>query len=360
MPKKLFIASLPSSVSKKDMHNIFSKYGKIKRVEMVTQKDSNRCKGFAFVTYFSEEVAEQVLDEEIYFQGRRLSIREQLKGTQLKAYKQNFCKRRMFIGNIPSGVTDEELREKFREYGRVETGYLIKDHRTGLNTNFGYILFKKIETLKMVIKMEVKINGRIVSCEEFKGKKSNYMDLGLSNTPKIQKSQKKKNLDRENSVSSQEKSQNLPTASLLRNVYVTAQDQNNLNLGNSKLGNRLSRFSNEYKPSPNYTQNRRSPKNPINRLLTSQKRRESLRSQNTGAMSEEGYTNEVMTMVKIQSRIINGNHTFGNCRMNKPYRALRTQQLRNFSRTSRPSYTQPQMNQYNFPSNVDYPHYYRY
>jgi RNA recognition motif-containing protein len=87
MPNKLFIASLPSNVTKKDMHELFSAYGKIKRVEMVTQKGSNRCKGFAFVTYFSNQVAERVLNEEIYFQGRRLSIREQLKGNQLKAYK---------------------------------------------------------------------------------------------------------------------------------------------------------------------------------------------------------------------------------------------------------------------------------
>jgi RNA recognition motif-containing protein len=172
MPKKLFIASLPSNVNKKDMHNIFSQYGKIKRVEMVTQKGSNRCKGFAFVTYHSEQVANTVLNTEIFFQGRKLSVREQLKGSQLKAYKQNFCKRRMFIGNIPSGVTDSELRDRFREFGLVETGYVIKDHRTGLNSNFGYILFKDQKVLQHVITLEIRIHDRVVSCQEFKGKKS--------------------------------------------------------------------------------------------------------------------------------------------------------------------------------------------
>jgi len=81
MTKKLFIASLPSSVTKDDIQSLFSKFGKIKRIELVTHKESKRCKGFAFVTYFSKEDALKVMNSDIFFQGRRLSIREQLKGS---------------------------------------------------------------------------------------------------------------------------------------------------------------------------------------------------------------------------------------------------------------------------------------
>jgi len=77
----------------------------------------------------------------------------------------------MFIGNIPNGITDQDLRERFKEFGAVETGYIVKDHRTGDNSNFGYVVFKDAKVLKYVLGLEVRIYGKVVSCQKFKGKK---------------------------------------------------------------------------------------------------------------------------------------------------------------------------------------------
>lgn len=70
MSKKIFIASLPSSATKKDLYEVFSEFGNIKKVELVVKKDTKKCKGFAFVTFYSEEVAQSVLSTDIFFQGR--------------------------------------------------------------------------------------------------------------------------------------------------------------------------------------------------------------------------------------------------------------------------------------------------
>lgn len=82
-----------------------------------------------------------------------------MKGKQLKAYQQNFSKRRMFIGNIPPGLTDHELKIKFSEFGEVETAYMIRDHITGESSSFGYILFKDPRVRKRVLNMDVQIMG---------------------------------------------------------------------------------------------------------------------------------------------------------------------------------------------------------
>lgn len=47
--KKLFIGNLPASTSEKDLESLFSKYGKVRSLNLVTDIFSGQCKGFGFI-----------------------------------------------------------------------------------------------------------------------------------------------------------------------------------------------------------------------------------------------------------------------------------------------------------------------
>ncbi len=47
--KKLFIGNLPASTSENDLQSLFSKYGTVRSLNMVTDIFSGQCKGFAFI-----------------------------------------------------------------------------------------------------------------------------------------------------------------------------------------------------------------------------------------------------------------------------------------------------------------------
>ena len=168
MPKKLFVASLQSNTRKHEVVSLFSQFGKVKRVELVSQKNSNRCKGFAFVTFQSEDDAIKVLNSKVSMNGRLLTIREQLKGRQLEDYKSRFKKRRMFVGDLPLGVTDADLSLAFGQLGEVEVAYLIKNHKTGENSSFGYVLFKEEGAVERALGRKIQVAGRLVRCERFR------------------------------------------------------------------------------------------------------------------------------------------------------------------------------------------------
>jgi RNA recognition motif-containing protein len=201
----------------------------------------------------------------------------------------------MFIGNIPSGVTDQELREKFKQYGAVETGYVIKDHRTGLNSNFGYILFKDPSVLQHVINMEVRMNGRLITCQEFKGKKNKH--------PTIPQDAER------NSKAEPPKAK--------------------LDLAKLPQGSKLSKFSDEFMPSPGSTRNKITPKNQQNRcvntailrLLKNQKgHRDSMHTTD----SADSNRHEILKMMKMQAHLIDSNHRFGNCSFNEGSKPIRS------------------------------------
>jgi len=47
--------------------------------------------------------------------------------------------RRLYVGNLPYSVTEEDLTEKFSQFGRVESTKLISDRDTGRSKGFGFV-----------------------------------------------------------------------------------------------------------------------------------------------------------------------------------------------------------------------------
>lgn len=175
MPTKLFVASLPTSIKKKELIDFFSQYGELRRVELVTQKNSKKGKGFSFITFMREETAEDVLNQKVVFKGRHLSIRKHLKGKELEKYKRDFTKRRMFVGSIPLESTEDELYSTFEHIGAIEKAYIIQDPLNQRSRKYGYVVFRKIESLEIALGQTFEMRGFVVKCQRFRGKNS-YQD----------------------------------------------------------------------------------------------------------------------------------------------------------------------------------------
>ena len=46
---------------------------------------------------------------------------------------------RLYVGNLPYEITDEELRELFAQAGTVDTVTVIRDRETGRSRGFGFV-----------------------------------------------------------------------------------------------------------------------------------------------------------------------------------------------------------------------------
>jgi len=45
----------------------------------------------------------------------------------------------IYVGNLPYGVTDEDLRDSFSNHGQVESARVITDRDTGRSKGFGFV-----------------------------------------------------------------------------------------------------------------------------------------------------------------------------------------------------------------------------
>lgn len=45
----------------------------------------------------------------------------------------------IYVGNLPYGISDDQLRELFERHGSVSTVNIIKDRATGQSKGFGFV-----------------------------------------------------------------------------------------------------------------------------------------------------------------------------------------------------------------------------
>lgn len=61
-PKKLFIGNLSYNVTEDELRDVFSQYGEITDLKIITDRMSGRSKGIAFITYATEEQAQAAIE----------------------------------------------------------------------------------------------------------------------------------------------------------------------------------------------------------------------------------------------------------------------------------------------------------
>lgn len=73
MSKKLFVGNLPFSITKEGLEKMFSSYGALDEVVIISNKFTGRSKGFGFVTLSDDAQAEKAISE---MNGKSLEGRE--------------------------------------------------------------------------------------------------------------------------------------------------------------------------------------------------------------------------------------------------------------------------------------------
>ncbi|TRY66679.1 hypothetical protein DNTS_008008 [Danionella cerebrum] len=111
---KIFVGNLSQSTTPEELRSLFSQYGKV--------KDCDILKNFAFVHLEGKEEAEEAIRKlhKYELNGMAMNV-EMSKGKTRPSTK-------LHVGNISTDCTNQELREKFEEYGPVVECDIVKDY----------------------------------------------------------------------------------------------------------------------------------------------------------------------------------------------------------------------------------------
>lgn len=62
--------------------------------------------------------------------------------------------KRIYIGNLPWKVTDDELRDLFAQYGEVQSASVVNDRETGRSRGFGFVEMEPANADKAISELD--------------------------------------------------------------------------------------------------------------------------------------------------------------------------------------------------------------
>nr|CAN67089.1 hypothetical protein VITISV_033546 [Vitis vinifera] len=103
-------------------------------------RHTGRPRGFGFITFADPAVADKVLEEDHVIDGRAVEVKKTVprEGMEVRGVSKT---RKIFVGGIPSSLTEDELKDYFSSYGAIVENQIMLDHVTGRSRGFGFVTF---------------------------------------------------------------------------------------------------------------------------------------------------------------------------------------------------------------------------
>ncbi|KAG5128985.1 hypothetical protein JHK84_035382 [Glycine max] len=152
------------SSSEETFVKYFEKYGEITDSVIMKDRHTGRPRGFGFITYADPSVVDQVIQENHVVNGKQVEIKRTIPKGSSQA--NDFKTKKIFVGGIPTSVSEDELKNFFSKYGKVVEHEIIRDHTTKRSRGFGFIVFDSEKVVDNILAdgNMIDMGGTQVSC----------------------------------------------------------------------------------------------------------------------------------------------------------------------------------------------------
>uniref|UniRef100_A0A669B7U0 RNA binding motif protein 39a n=1 Tax=Oreochromis niloticus TaxID=8128 RepID=A0A669B7U0_ORENI len=161
--RTVFCMQLAARIRPRDLEEFFSAVGKVRDVRMISDRNSRRSKGIAYIEF----VEASSVPLAIGLTGQRLLgvpiivQASQAEKNRAAAAANNLQKgtsgpMRLYVGSLHFNITEEMLRGIFEPFGRIESIQLMMDSETGRSKGYGFITFADAECAKNALEQ---LNG---------------------------------------------------------------------------------------------------------------------------------------------------------------------------------------------------------
>lgn len=145
----LIVNYLPQTVGEEELSSMFSECGMIDNVRLMRDGKTQISRGFAFVKYVNKDDADKAIKQFTGFKMGRKTLRVSLS----RPAGEETRDANLLIENLPSSMTEDELKETFTVYGTLITHRLLVD-AMGNSKGKAYIRFNtKAEAEDAIIGM---------------------------------------------------------------------------------------------------------------------------------------------------------------------------------------------------------------
>lgn len=169
--RTVFAYQLSLKADERDVYEFFSRAGKVRDVRLIMDRNSRRSKGVGYIEFYdvmSVPMAIALSGQLLLGQQVMVKPSEAEKNlVQSNASSSGAASggaRKLYVGNLHSNITEDQLRQVFEPFGQVELVQLPLDPLTGLCKGFGFVQFARLEDAKAAQSLngQLDIAGRVI------------------------------------------------------------------------------------------------------------------------------------------------------------------------------------------------------
>ncbi|XP_066389878.1 28 kDa ribonucleoprotein, chloroplastic-like [Miscanthus floridulus] len=140
---KVYVGNLPYDVDSERLAQLFEQAGVVEVAEVIYNRETDRSRGFGFVTMSTVEEAEKAVEmlHSYDVNGRFLTVNKAApRGSRVeRPPRQSGPSLRIYVGNLPWQVDDSRLVQLFSEHGKVVEARVVYDRESGRSRGFGFV-----------------------------------------------------------------------------------------------------------------------------------------------------------------------------------------------------------------------------
>lgn len=163
---KLFVGGLSWETTQDNLSRYFCRFGDIIDCVVMKNNESGRSRGFGFVTFAEPNNVNHVLQSGPHtLDGRTIDPKPCNPRTLQKPKKGGGYK--VFLGGLPSNVTETDLRSFFGRYGKVTEVVIMYDQEKKKSRGFGFLSFEEESSVEHVTNERyINLNGKQVEIKK--------------------------------------------------------------------------------------------------------------------------------------------------------------------------------------------------
>ncbi|XP_042053702.1 heterogeneous nuclear ribonucleoprotein 1-like [Salvia splendens] len=173
---KLFIGGIAWDTTEERLREHFSHYGEVAHAVVMRDRVTSQPRGFGFVVFSDPSIIPSVLQQTHNIDGRIVEAKRAMSREQQQTMKtgsnspggssvgsDNLKSKKIFVGGLPSTLTEDEFRGYFQDFGSVTDVVIMNDSNTGRPRGFGFISFTTEDSVDRVLQKTFhELKGKLV------------------------------------------------------------------------------------------------------------------------------------------------------------------------------------------------------
>ncbi|KAG5882904.1 hypothetical protein JTB14_020172 [Gonioctena quinquepunctata] len=141
--RKLFVGGMSWETTDKELREYFGKYGEIDSINVKTDPNTGRSRGFAFIVFKFADAIDKVVNAGDHI----------INGKKIDPKKAKARHGKIFVGGLTAELTDDDIKNYFGQYGQILEVEMPFDKMKNQRKAFCFITFESEQVVNELLKM---------------------------------------------------------------------------------------------------------------------------------------------------------------------------------------------------------------